>query len=73
MTDDDIRNIMYNHANAFTSGIIFSDQGILDFAHELLGTVPLEPEPEPEDDDPRASYKHLMDIAEDSIARFMGR
>jgi hypothetical protein len=48
---------------------MFSDQGILDFAHELLGTVP----PEPEDDDPRASYKHLMDIAEDSIARFMGR
>jgi hypothetical protein len=73
MTDDDIRSIMYNHASAFTSGIMFSDQGILDFAHELLGTVPLEPEPEPEDDDPRASYKHLMDIAEDSIARFMGR
>ena len=64
---------MYNHASAFTSGIMFSDQGILDFAHELLGTVPLEPEPEPEDDDPRASYKHLMDIAEDSIARLMGR
>ena len=57
MTDDDIRSIMYNHASAFTSGIMFSDQGILDFAHELLGTVP----PEPEDEDPRASYKHLID------------
>jgi len=69
MTDDDIRSIMYNHVSEFTSGILFSDQGLLDFAHELLGMVP----PEPQDEDPRASYKHLMDIAEDSIARFMGR
>ena len=60
---------MYNHASAFTSGIMFSDQGILDFAHELLGTVP----PEPEDEDPRASYKHLMNAVEESFARFTGR
>ena len=73
MTDDDIRSIMYNHASAFTSGIMFSDQGILDFAHELLGTVPPEPELEPEDEDPRASYKHLMNAVEESFARFTGR
>jgi hypothetical protein len=48
---------MYNHVSEFTSGILFTDQGILDFAHELLGTVA----PEPEDEDPRASYKHLID------------
>jgi len=46
---------MYNHVSEFTSGILFTDQGILDFAHELLGTVA----PEPEDEDPRASYKHV--------------
>jgi hypothetical protein len=57
MTDDEIRSIMYNHVSEFTSGILFTDQGILDFAHELLGTVA----PEPEDEDPRAGYKHLID------------
>lgn len=50
MTDEEIQEIMYMHANCFTNYICFTDQGVLDFARDLLdqaGYKAPTPEPEP--------------------------
>jgi hypothetical protein len=50
MTDEEIQEIMYMHANCFTNYICFTDQGVLDFARALLdqaGYKAPTPEPEP--------------------------
>lgn len=36
MNDEDIMNIVYDHADCFSSGIMFSDQGIIDFANAII-------------------------------------
>ena len=50
MTDQDIISLAYDYADCFTSGIVFKDEQLVDFARALLGaSVPVsEPEPEPE-------------------------
>ena len=36
MTDKEIISIMYNHANGFSRCIQFSEQGVINFAREIL-------------------------------------
>jgi hypothetical protein len=50
LTDQDIISLAYDYADCFTSGIVFKDEQLVDFARALLGaSVPVsEPEPEPE-------------------------
>ena len=47
MTDQDIINLAYDYADCFTSGIMFKDEQLIEFARALLGT-PEAPAPEPE-------------------------
>lgn len=36
MTDEEIFDLMYEHADAFSSCVQFSEQGVLDFARAVL-------------------------------------
>lgn len=36
MTDQEIINIMYEHANAFSSCVQFSEEGVINFARAIL-------------------------------------
>ncbi len=36
MTDDEIFDLMYEHADAFSSCVQFSEQGVLNFARAVL-------------------------------------
>lgn len=50
MTDDEIFDLMYEHADAFSSCVQFSEQGVLDFARAVLNhtgalVTPTLPEP----------------------------
>lgn len=47
MTPEEIINLAYDHANCFTSGIVFSEEGLVEFANALLSAVP-EPKPVPD-------------------------
>jgi hypothetical protein len=47
MTDQDIINLAYDYADCFTSGIMFKDEQLIEFARALLG-APEAPAPEPE-------------------------
>lgn len=46
MTNEDIINLAYDYADCFTSGIMFKDEQLIEFARALLGT-PDAPAPEP--------------------------
>lgn len=46
MTDQEIISIMYEHANAFSSCIQFSEKGVIDFARAILeANTPAKPKP----------------------------
>lgn len=46
MTDHEIISIMYDHANAFSSCVQFSEQGVIDFARAILAAnAPAKPKP----------------------------
>ena len=47
MTNQDIINLAYDYADCFTSGIMFKDEQLIEFARALLG-APEAPAPEPE-------------------------
>ena len=47
MTPEEIISIAYEHANCFTSGIVFSEEGLVEFANALLSATP-DPEPKPD-------------------------
>ena len=47
MTDQGIINLAYDYAACFTSGIMFKDERLIEFARALLG-APEAPAPEPE-------------------------
>jgi hypothetical protein len=42
MTDDEIRFLMYEYADCFTSSIHFTDQGVLDFANAVINASSIE-------------------------------
>ena len=49
MTDPHIINLAYDYADCFTSGIMFKDEQLIEFARALLGAAEAPaPEPEPE-------------------------
>jgi hypothetical protein len=40
MTDEEIIDIMYDHATTFSGCVQFSDQGVLDFARAIRNYIP---------------------------------
>ncbi len=72
MTDEEIQEIMYMHANCFTNYICFSDQGVLDFARAVLdqaGYKTPKPQPEPVG----ASYADAMWRFSESVDKLQGK
>ena len=47
MTDEEIIDLMYDHATAFSSCVQFSEQGVLDFARAIRNYVPAVALPKP--------------------------
>ncbi len=47
MTDEEIMDLMYEHATAFSSCVQFSEQGVLDFARSVRDFVPTVAEQKP--------------------------
>ena len=47
MTDEEIIDLMYEHATAFSSCVQFSEQGVLDFARAVRDFVPAVVQPKP--------------------------
>ncbi len=47
MVTEEFINRAYCHANCFTSGIVFSEEDLVEFAKALLSATP-EPEPRPD-------------------------
>ena len=47
MTDEEIIDLMYDHATTFSSCVQFSEQGVLDFARAIRNYVPAVPQPKP--------------------------
>ena len=47
MTDEEIIDLMYDHATTFSSCVQFSEQGVLDFARAIRNYVPAVAQPKP--------------------------
>ena len=47
MTNEEIIDLMYDHATAFSSCVQFSEQGVLDFARAVRDFVPAVVQPKP--------------------------